>query len=80
VQIEHENSDVQISPVGQFAAVRQVPGTQPPEMHRWPVPYADAQAPSSVQLVHAFATQILPPLQSAAVWQSPWMHAPLLQT
>jgi hypothetical protein len=33
-----------------------------------------------VHIVQALATQILPPLQSAAVWQSPGMHALPTQT
>lgn len=80
LQFAQVNVLVQISPVGQFAAVRHSPATHPPEMQRWPAPYADAQAPSSVQFTHVLATQIFPLLHSAAVWQLPATHAPFTQT
>jgi hypothetical protein len=68
-------------PVGQLLAVRQTPSTQPPEMQRWPAPYAAAQVVSSVQSTHELATQIFPLLQSGVdVWQLPTMQALPTQT
>jgi hypothetical protein len=58
-------------PPPQSEAWQQVPATQIPEQHFWPVPHC----PSTVQLSQAWLTQILP-LQSALLQQAPATQLP----
>jgi hypothetical protein len=78
-QVVHAKVGLQISPVGQFVAVRHSPSTHPPEMQRCPLPYCEAQIPSSPQGMQVWLLQTFPSLHSDAFLQFPVMQTPLSQ-